>query len=107
MSNTETEEWHNHTAITNHAGAVYQKVKATIKPELLTQAWLKFYECLHQFEIVGCSLNPINSPSFQSFHLCEIPGAFISALNHYLRTHFPLLEVLSNWFGHLNLIFLF
>lgn len=93
LSPTNQEKWHYHTTITNPAGAVYPKVKSTINPELLTQAWLKFYECLHQFEIVDSSLLSKNSQSFESYHLCEVPGAFISALNHFLKTNHPELKV--------------
>lgn len=32
---------------------------------------------------------------FQSLHLCEAPGAFICALNHYLKLHHP--EVAFSW----------
>lgn len=33
----EAERWHEHTSYTNRAGAVFQKVKSEVCPELLTQ----------------------------------------------------------------------
>ena len=71
---------HHHTSFVNRAGSVINRVKKEIYPELLTQAWLKFYECLSEFDLVS----GVKGSSFLSLHLCEAPGAFISALNHYL-----------------------
>ena len=48
---------------------------------LFTQAWMKFYEILTHFPKLlesGQTGRPI-----RSLHLCEAPGAFISALVHY------------------------
>jgi cap2 methyltransferase len=71
---------HHHTSFVNRAGSVINRVKKEIYPELLTQAWLKFYECLNEYSLVS----GVKGSSFLSLHLCEAPGAFISALNHYL-----------------------
>lgn len=87
----ETHKWHKHTASTNHAGAIFHRIKDNINPELLTQAWLKFYECIHQFDLVGSTAK--SSPVFQSVHLCEAPGAFVTSLNHYLKSNHPNIEV--------------
>lgn len=91
LNNLEAETWHKHTAFTNNAGAVYQKVKNEINPELLTQAWLKLYECLSQYNLLGDA--PGSSNSLQTIHLCEAPGAFISSLNHYLKLKHPNIKV--------------
>ncbi|XP_045031722.1 cap-specific mRNA (nucleoside-2'-O-)-methyltransferase 2 isoform X3 [Daphnia magna] len=41
LSHMEAERWHEHTSYTNRAGAVFQKVKSEVCPELLTQfSWL-------------------------------------------------------------------
>ena len=45
----------------------------------MTQAWLKFYEILTYFP----QLVEFQHPNVSSLHLCEAPGAFISALMQY------------------------
>lgn len=47
------------------------------------QAWAKMQEMLWTFKVVP------ETVKFNSVHLCEAPGAFISCLNHYLKTHRP------------------
>lgn len=81
LNDKDIQVWHVHTAKTNHAGAIFQKVKKEINPELLTQAWLKFYECLCEYDLI---YELTNIRHFSSLHLCEAPGAFITSLNHYL-----------------------
>lgn len=56
-----------------------------------TIAWAKMYEILEKFSLIARSNSNSNSSDnnknkFNSIHLCEVPGAFICALNHYLRT---------------------
>ena len=48
--------------------------------EIVTNAWFKFYEIL----TVNQRLLRNFQNEFKTFHLCEAPGAFIAALNHYL-----------------------
>lgn len=81
------------------------------------QAWLKFYEIVNAYPIVPPDLECIalenyiggtvegdgredqeagemNATSpFNSVHLCEAPGAFILALNHYLALNRSSLKV--------------
>lgn len=54
-------------------------LKSKYGAETVTNAWIKMYELLNMFP------NLIESKqTIKTFHLCEAPGAFISALNHYL-----------------------
>lgn len=46
-----------------------------------SQAWLKMYEL-----IVDNHLITQESGTYKSFHLCEAPGNFIAALNHYIKS---------------------
>lgn len=46
-----------------------------------SQAWLKMYEM-----IIDNNLIKQTSGEFKTFHLCEAPGSFIAALNHYIKT---------------------
>lgn len=78
-------EWQNHTSEMNKAGFVIRNVRTNIKPELLTRGWLKFYEIASKFKLV-----PVKKDlSFRSMHLCEAPGAFVVALNHWLAKNSP------------------
>jgi cap2 methyltransferase len=49
---------------------------------LMTQAWIKFYEILSNFPQLS-ETNLDYEPQLSSLHLCEAPGAFISALLQY------------------------
>lgn len=71
--------WRRHTTWTNRAGSVMHKVRQSASPELLTQAWCKFYQLLHDYDLA-------RADPLRSFHLCEAPGAFVLALQHYLHS---------------------
>lgn len=75
-------EWHDHTRRQNPAGSVLGHVRRVAAPELLTQAWCKFIEILDK-------LQPLPKANLRSVHLCEAPGAFVSALNHHIQLHQP------------------
>lgn len=55
--------------------------------EMVSNAWIKMYEMLNMFG----NLIP-NKNIIKTFHLCEAPGAFISATNHYLSNKNQKLE---------------
>ncbi|XP_044263152.1 cap-specific mRNA (nucleoside-2'-O-)-methyltransferase 2 [Tribolium madens] len=79
------EEWSRHTKHRDPSSYIIRFVKQKFHPELVTQAWCKFYECLCNYSLIP--KDAITSGCFSSFHLCEAPGAFISALNHYIVSH--------------------
>lgn len=69
-------------AITNQLD-YYKYIKNKIKKyyggQMVTNAWIKLYEILNTFpEILD------SNKTIKSFHLCEAPGAFVSAIHHYL-----------------------
>ncbi|KAK2575014.1 hypothetical protein KPH14_008761 [Odynerus spinipes] len=80
-------EWHMHTSKRNKAGQVHHRVRRDIRPEFLTQAWCKFYEILSFFDVVPQDEISKNYNCFTSVHLCEAPGAFVTSLNHWLKTN--------------------
>ena len=49
--------------------------------EIVTNSWLKFYEIIENENLVEQNIN-----KFDSFHICEAPGSFVSSLNHYIFT---------------------
>ncbi|XP_067661990.1 cap-specific mRNA (nucleoside-2'-O-)-methyltransferase 2-like [Haliotis asinina] len=81
LSDKDVLEWHKHTCFTNLAGGVVQELKQVFHAELCTQAWGKFFEIVSTFTLV-----PLRAETFNSVHLCEAPGAFIAALNHFLMS---------------------
>jgi len=83
LNNLQLNKWHKHTKRMNPAAMVPNMLREQVKPELLTQAWEKFYECFETFD-----LGPKNN-EFNSLHLCEAPGAFVTSLNHGLVQNFP------------------
>ena len=52
---------------------------AGLQVEMGTKAWCKMYEILVAYELAP------PTPKCNTVHLCEAPGAFITATNHYLR----------------------
>jgi hypothetical protein len=96
LNNFNLFEWQQHTSQMNKAGSIMSRVRKFIQPELLTQAWCKFYEIACNFPLVP--LDAIRREGdFISVHLCEAPGAFVVALNHWLKTN--ALDVQWNWFA--------
>lgn len=84
LSDKDLSVWHQHTCSTNRAGTVTSYLRETANAELCTQAWAKFYEIQGTFKLL--SEAALQSGELNSVHLCEAPGAFISALNHFLQT---------------------
>jgi hypothetical protein len=47
----------------------------------ISQAWVKMYEIIVKYDLIKNKDN-----TYKTFHLCEAPGNFISATNHYIKT---------------------
>lgn len=90
LNSKDIEKWRNHTSKTNPCGLVVKNLRETVKPELCTQAWTKFYEILSSCDIIPSKC--IRNRKITSLHLCEAPGAFIASLNHYLKSNFDNIE---------------
>ncbi|XP_068116920.1 cap-specific mRNA (nucleoside-2'-O-)-methyltransferase 2 [Hyperolius riggenbachi] len=84
LSDKKLDDWHRHTSFTNKAGRIVPEVRRQANAELCTQAWCKFHEIVATYPLIPDSA--IWSYEINTIHLCEAPGAFISSLNHYLKT---------------------
>lgn len=90
LNDFQIEEWSRHTRNRNPAQQILQHLKNEFHCEFVTQAFAKFFECISAYPMVRVQSS---DKVFQSVHLCEAPGAFIAALNHYLKLHHPDVEV--------------
>jgi hypothetical protein len=70
---------------------IFRNIKNILKREyniqMATNAWIKMYEILNLFPDIIQKLSTDSEKNislFKTFHLCEAPGAFISAIDHYL-----------------------
>lgn len=48
----------------------------------ISQAWLKMYEITTLFDLFDK-----NKETLKTYHICEAPGNFISAIDYYVKTH--------------------
>ena len=83
LNDQDINEWHLHTRRTNKAGLVVQHLRGTLHPEMCTQAWAKFHEIINTQNLVP--EGALTDQRFNTVHLCEAPGAFITSLNHFLK----------------------
>ncbi|XP_011506063.1 PREDICTED: cap-specific mRNA (nucleoside-2'-O-)-methyltransferase 2 [Ceratosolen solmsi marchali] len=88
-------DWHVHTAKRNKAKNIQFYIQRHFHLEFVTQAWCKFHEIISKYPLIRSESILRNNNKFVSLHLCEAPGAFISCLNHWLKTNFPLVD--WNW----------
>ncbi|XP_011883276.1 PREDICTED: cap-specific mRNA (nucleoside-2'-O-)-methyltransferase 2 [Vollenhovia emeryi] len=90
-------KWQQHTCRMNASSDIVYEVKCKVQAELVTQAWCKFYEIACNFSLVPLNeiRRELGDKGFSSVHLCEAPGAFVAALNHWLKTNAP--DVRWNW----------
>ncbi|XP_018361381.1 PREDICTED: cap-specific mRNA (nucleoside-2'-O-)-methyltransferase 2 [Trachymyrmex cornetzi] len=97
LNNFNLSKWQQHTNRMNEAGEIIPTVRENIQAELVTQAWCKFYEIASNFSLVPLNeiYHEVDGKNFKSVHLCEAPGAFVTALNHWLKTNAS--DVQWNW----------
>lgn len=85
LNDFDLDAWHVHTGKMNPACQVVNHVRRHVRPDFLTQAWCKFYEIACNSDLVSSDeIREEGGTSLTSVHLCEAPGAFIAALNHFL-----------------------
>lgn len=59
-------------------------IKDNFNAEYVTVAWLKCYELVHNYKLTD-NLD-LSESTVNYFGICEQPGAFVFALNHYIKT---------------------
>ncbi|KAG9474757.1 hypothetical protein GDO78_003297 [Eleutherodactylus coqui] len=91
LSDKKLDDWHRHTSFTNRAGRIVPEVRRGANAELCTQAWCKFHEIIYTYPLLPNTA--LWSYELNTLHLCEAPGAFVSSLNHYLKTQ----DVRCDW----------
>ena len=79
-------EWHSHTRRAHKAGLVVKHLREKLHVEMCTQAWAKFHEILHSFDLVPEDAE--QTGKIRTVHLCEAPGAFVACLNHLLKSNY-------------------
>ncbi|XP_050326335.1 cap-specific mRNA (nucleoside-2'-O-)-methyltransferase 2 [Bactrocera neohumeralis] len=90
LNNYTIEDWSLHTRRQDPSNEIPWRLKNETKAEFVTVAWCKLFECLHAYPLV-------KGPHLNSLHLCELPGAFIAALNHYMYSTYKKEEVEWRW----------
>lgn len=58
-----------------------QIIDVNFNQQNISQTWIKMYEILKTYKLISRK-----ATDFRSFHMCEAPGNFISAINHYIKT---------------------
>lgn len=95
-------EWDRIARETNRAQDVVRELRQ-FGVEMATIAWAKMYEALAGFRLFPTSpadacaaalgTNPASgAKTCATVHLCEAPGAFVAACNHFVRRERPRLE---------------
>ena len=64
---------------------LYQERKHSMRPKTMTNAWLKCWELIHIFNLIPTEHSKYSKP-FRVFCNAELPGAFIFAIDHYIKT---------------------
>ncbi|VDK52982.1 unnamed protein product [Anisakis simplex] len=83
-------EWRLHTKRTHPMRPLVQQLIHNYGLQCCSQAFCKFYEILKRYpDLCELKSDPHENNELRSLHLCEAPGAFISALNVYLRLKKP------------------
>ncbi|CAG7732290.1 unnamed protein product [Allacma fusca] len=86
------DEWHLHTRNMNPLSSVIKNIRESVTHEFCTVAWCKLFEILSCHQAIPKSVeeagHQLNEIELGSVHLCEAPGAFVAALNHYLKTRY-------------------
>eukprot|EP00730_Choanoeca_flexa_P005875 TRINITY_DN12039_c0_g1_i1.p2 TRINITY_DN12039_c0_g1~~TRINITY_DN12039_c0_g1_i1.p2 ORF type:complete len:1011 (+),score=215.15 TRINITY_DN12039_c0_g1_i1:4924-7956(+) len=74
--------WYKMARSNNPTGCVVRDLRNRYQVEMPTIAWSKMFELLSKYQLGQTALK---NAKVNTVHVCEAPGAFIAATNHYLR----------------------
>ncbi|OAF64438.1 Cap-specific mRNA (nucleoside-2'-O-)-methyltransferase 1, partial [Intoshia linei] len=78
--------WSRLTTLTDPAKKIQYKIRLTKTPFICTSAWCKCYELISRFNFESVLINCVKKhDKINTWHLCEAPGAFVSAMGYYLQ----------------------
>ncbi|XP_038063786.1 cap-specific mRNA (nucleoside-2'-O-)-methyltransferase 2-like [Patiria miniata] len=97
LSDKDIQQWHQHTSFTHRSALVMSHLRNNYWVELCTQAWCKFFEIVSSYDVIKPGLAREEGACLKSVHLCEAPGAFVTSLNHYLKSSGILRHGAWNW----------
>lgn len=75
--------WYRLSKFANLTSKVMWRLREKCRTEICTTAWAKMYEMLAHYQLLPAQGNE----QLHTVHVCEAPGAFISATNHFVQTH--------------------
>lgn len=90
LNTMKSDDWRIHTKKRNLIGHLMYTIRSNNYSELIIQSWPKLWVVLNSFDLIPAGIEEI-----RSVHLCEAPGSFVSALNHYLKQNRP--EIKLEW----------
>jgi hypothetical protein len=92
-------QWLKMTSQVSLTGRVVPNIRQTSRPELCSTTWVQYYELIAAYQLVPASCR--NDEKLRSLHLCEMSGASVAALNHYLKIKHA--NMMMDWVAHTRL----
>lgn len=89
LDNYDLKVWGDHTDVTEETASVSRTLRQPeLKVEMSTVAWCKMLEMMDYHILPPSKLRLLQKDQpIYSVHICEAPGAFISATNHFMKQH--------------------
>ena len=92
-------QWLKMTSQVSLTGRVVPTIRQTSRPELCSTSWVQYYELISAYQLVPANCR--TEEKMRSLHLCEMSGASVAALNHYLKIKHA--NMMIDWVAHTRL----
>jgi hypothetical protein len=89
-------QWLKLTSQVSLTGRVVPNIRQTSRPELCSTSWVQFWELLSAYPLISPSCAA--DEKVRSLHLCDMSGASVAALNHYLKIKHS--NMMLDWSAH-------